>query len=118
MLRSWGSLVVVGASLYLQSWAPPYLSQETHIILLWGLGAPLKGSRGSCQDEAGGSSGVPLGGSSLIVVGGSSLIVVGDSSLPVAWGFLSSCGVLVGYSLAAVYGLHFCYGEGLFGYNI
>ena len=25
----------------------------------------------------------------------SSLIVVGDSSLPVAWGFLSSCGVLV-----------------------
>ena len=27
-----------GASLYLQWWAPLYLSQETHINLLWGLG--------------------------------------------------------------------------------
>ena len=41
---------VMGSSLFVSG---------TH-ILLWGLGAPLKGSRGSCQDE-GGSSGVPLG---------------------------------------------------------
>ena len=51
-------------------------------------------------------------------MGSSSPVVVGDSSLPLVCKVLSSCGVLVGYSLAAVYGLHFCYGEGLFGYNI
>ena len=82
------------ASLYLWSWVPPHLSQETHIILLWWLGDPLKEDRGSCQDEAGGSSGVPLEGSSLIVVG--------DSSLPLALGFLSSCGVLVSSSQVSV----------------
>ena len=85
---------MVVACLYLWSGAPPYLSQETHIILLWWLGDPLKEGRGSCQDEAEGSSGVPLGGSSLIVVG--------HSSLPVALGFLSSCGVLVSSSQVSV----------------
>ena len=31
-----------------------------------------------------------------------SLVVVGDSSLPVAWVFLSSCGVLVGSSVVVM----------------
>jgi len=84
----------VGTSLYLQLWIPLYLSQETHIILLWGLGAPLKGGRGSFQDEAGG-----LLWSSF---GGFSLVVVGDSSIPVAWEFLSSCDVLVSSSRVSV----------------
>ena len=34
--------------------------------------------------------------------GGSSLIVVGASSLPAAWGFLSSCDVLVSSSRVSV----------------
>jgi len=41
-------------------------------------------------------------GAPLEFLWGSSLIVVGDSSLPVAWGFLSSCGVLVSSSRISV----------------
>ena len=55
-----------------------------------GAQAPLKGGSESCGDKAGGSPQVS--------VAGPSLVVVGDSSLPVAWGFLSSCSILVSSS--------------------
>ena len=74
-------------SLYLWWWSPLYLSQETHINLVWQLRTPLKGGSRPCRDEASGSS--------RVLVVGSSLVVVGASCLPVAWGFLSICGVLM-----------------------
>ena len=52
-----------------------------------GFGPPLKGGSRPCRDEASGSS--------RVLVVGSSLVVVGASCLPVAWGFLSICGVLM-----------------------
>ena len=62
---------------------------------------------------------------------GSSLVAVGDSSLPVAWGFLSSCSILVsskvsgwlysscggGFSPAVMW-LLLCSGGVLVGYSL
>lgn len=45
------------------------LSQEAHINMLQELRTPLKGGKGSCRDESGGSSRVSVRGSSLVVVG-------------------------------------------------
>ena len=42
----------------------------------------------------------------------------GGLSLAVVWLFISSCGVLVGYSLVTVCGLLSSYGEGLFCCNM
>ena len=55
------ALVFIGLSIsgegisVLAWWAPLYLSQGAHINLLWGVRAPLKRVKISCQNEAGGS---------------------------------------------------------------
>ena len=74
-------LVVVCSSLF--------FSGGTYQFGVGARGSSKRGSR-SCRDEAGCFSQVS--------VGGSSLVVVRASSLPVAWVFLSSCGVVVSSS--------------------
>ena len=72
----------MGASLYFRWWAPLCLSQEAHINLLWGRGAPLKQGSRLYGEEAWASSRV-------LAVRDSSLVVFHDFSLFMAWKFLS-----------------------------
>ena len=66
-----------------------FFSGGPYQVCVGAWGSSKRGSR-SCRDEAGCFSQVS--------VGGSTLVVVRASSLPVAWVFLSSCGVVVSSS--------------------